>query len=258
MKLNKRQPLKIVASLCFIIFLSSAFANENKLLLDSANDAYSKSDFHKAVKLYSTIINSGQVAPEIYFNLGNAYYKANNIAFAILNYERAIKIYPDNADFNFNLKLANQKIEDKIEAAPQLFLVQWKNGLVDLLTEKEWSVLCIVLIIISLSLFAIYVTTAKRSLKQFSFFGGAILIMLSIIFYFVAQHKFNLTKYSNSAIITSAAITVTGSPNEKGTKLFILHEGTKVIVTQEDVNWSEIKIANGNTGWIKKSELQKI
>ncbi len=230
----------------------------NTILLDSANAAYSKSDFNKAAKLYENILSSGQVASEIYFNLGNAYYKKNNIALAILNYERALKINPDNGDFNFNLKLANQKIEDKIDAVPELFLTQWKNGLVDLMTEKAWSELCIALIVISLILFVIYITVPKRSLKQFGFFGGTTLIILSIITFFIAQHKYDLTKNSSEAIITSPAITVTSSPNEKGTKLFILHEGTKVNVTQEDVNWAEIKIANGNKGWIKKSELQKI
>jgi len=98
----------------------------------------------------------------------------------------------------------------------------------------------------------------KKSLKQFGFFGGTTLTIFSIATFFIAEHKYNTTKNSSEAIIISPAITVTGSPNEKGTKLFILHEGTKVNITQEDVNWAEIKIANGNTGWIKISEVKKI
>lgn len=250
--------LKLFLILLFTILYSFANANTNNLLLDSANSAYSKGDYDKASKLYENILSNGLEAPEVYFNLGNAYYKTNNIAFAILNYERALKLEPDNEDFNFNLKLANQKTEDKIDAAPQLFLSQWKNGLVDLMTEKGWSQLCILLICISLILFAIYITMQKRGLKQFGFFGGTTLVILSIITFFIAQHKYSITKNNTEAIITSPSITVTGSPNEKGTKLFILHAGTKVNVTQEDVSWAEIKIANGNTGWIKTSELQKI
>lgn len=247
----------------FIFFLctflySFAKANESNPLIDSANLAYSKGDFNRATQLYSTILTEGKEAPEIYFNLGNTYYKSNNIAFAILNYERAIKLSPDNEDFIFNLKLATQKTEDKIDAAPQLFLLQWKNGLMNLLTEKGWSQLCILFIILSLILFALFFTLQKRSLKQLGFFGGITLSIISISTFFIAQHKYYQTKNSSAAIITSAAITVTGSPNEKGTKLFILHEGTKVYITQEDVSWVEIKIANGNTGWIKKTEMQKI
>lgn len=250
--------LKLFLILLFTFLYSFADANTNNLLLDSANSAYSKGDYSRASKLYENIISNGQEAPEVYFNLGNVYYKTNNIAFAILNYERALKLEPDNEDFSFNLKLANQKTEDKIDAAPQLFLSQWKNGLVDLMTEKAWSQLCILLICISLILFAIYITMQKRGLKQFGFFGGTTLVILSIITFFIAEYKYSITKNNSEAIITSPSITVTGSPNEKGTKLFILHEGTKVNVTQEDVSWAEIKIANGNTGWIKRSELQKI
>jgi len=279
MKLNKRQYLpnstkerkcaipkgwsvsgkfKIISSLFFIFLFSFAKADENNLVLDSANTAYSAGDFIKAEKLYENILNKGLEAPEIYFNLGNAYYKTNNLAFAILNYERAIKLNPDDENFIFNLKLANQKTEDKIEAAPKLFLLQWKNGLVDLMNEKAWSELCILLIIVSLVLFALFITMQKKSLKQFGFFGGTTLTIFSIATFFIAEHKYNTTKNSSEAIIISPAITVTGSPNEKGTKLFILHEGTKVNITQEDVNWAEIKIANGNTGWIKISEVKKI
>lgn len=256
--LARPDKLKLFLILLFAFLYSFANANTNNLLLDSANSAYSKGDYNKASKLYENIISNGQEASEVYFNLGNSYYKTKNIAFAILNYERALKLDPDNEDFSFNLKLANQKTEDKIDTAPQLFLIQWKNGLVDLMTEKGWSQLCIILICISLLLFAIYITMQNRGLKQFGFFGGTTLVILSIITFFIAQHKYNITKNNSEAIITSPSITVTGSPNEKGTKLFILHEGTKVNVTQEDVSWAEIKIANGNTGWIKKSELQKI
>lgn len=250
--------LKLFVSLIFIVTCSLSNANENYHLLDSANIAYAKGDYKKSVLHYSAILSEGLEAPEVYFNLGNAYYKSNNIAYAILNYERALKLEPDNADINFNLKLANQKTEDKIDAAPQLFLNQWKNSFIDLTSEKGWSQLFIVFVILSLLLFTLYFTIQKRSLKQFGFFGGSSLIILSIILFFVAQHKYNLTKNSSDAIITASSITVTGSPNEKGTKLFILHEGTKVNITQEDVGWTEIKIANGNTGWIKKSELQRI
>ncbi len=240
------------------VLCSFVNANENIALLDSANIAYSKAEYNKAARLYDSIIKSGLEAPEIYFNMGNAYYKSNNIALAILNYERALKLNPGNEDFNFNLKLANQRIEDKIDAAPQLFLTQWKNSIVDLMTEKFWSKLCILLVIASLLLFALFITTQHRGLKQSGFFGGSILIILSVTIFFVARHKYYLTINGTEAIITSPSITVTGSPNEKGTKLFILHEGTKVNITQQDSSWVEIKIANGNTGWIKSYQLERI
>lgn len=243
----------------FLLLISSFSVMEAATpLLDSASAAYSKGEYTKAAKFYETILAGGQEAAEIYFNLGNAYYKSNNIALAILNYERAVKLDPDNEDYIFNLKLANQRIEDKIDSAPQLFLAEWKNGIVSLMTEKGWSQLCIALIILSLALFVLFISAQQRGLKQLGFFGGFVLIILSISAFFIAKHKYYLTLNGKEAIITAPSITVTGSPNEKGTKLFILHEGTKVSVTQEDADWVEIKIANGNTGWVKNSQLEKI
>ncbi|MES2592296.1 MAG: tetratricopeptide repeat protein [Bacteroidota bacterium] len=250
--------LRSIVLLFFVFLCLSVTADENRLMLDSANAAYSKADYNKAVKLYENIIRNGVEASEIYFNLGNSYYKSNNIAFAILNYERAVKMDPDNEDYIFNLKLANQKIEDKIDTAPQLFLTQWKNSLSGLMTETGWSLLCIVLVVVSLVLFGMYITAQNPILKQIGFFGGTILIVLCVSTFFIARNTFLSAKNSNGAIITSSSITVTGSPNEKGTKLFVLHEGIKVNITQEDSAWVEIKIANGNTGWVKKSHLQKI
>ncbi len=247
-----------VGILLFIVLCSFAKADQTSGMLDSANSAYSKGDFQRAITQYEGIRNKGLESAELYFNLGNAYFKTNNIAFAVLNYERAKKISPNDEDIAVNLKLVNQKIEDKIDAAPQLFLTQWKNGLVDLMSEKAWSILCILLITIALILYAIFISFNNRAFKQIGFFGGTIFIVSAIATFFIAQHKYTLTKNNTDAIITSASVTVMGSPNEKGTKLFILHEGTKVDVTQENDGWTEIKIANGNVGWIKGKDVTSI
>lgn len=244
--------------LVFIFICSFAKAGQTNLMLDSANAAYSKGDFSKSIQLYEGVVNKGLESVALYFNLGNAYYKTNNIALAILNYERAKKINPNDDDINVNLKLANQKIEDKIDAAPQLFLTQWKNGIVNLMSEKAWSILCILLVVLALVLFAIFITAGNRNFKQVGFFGGIFFITVALATFFIAEHKYTQTKYSSDAIITSPSVTVMGSPNEKGTKLFILHEGTKVNITQENDGWTEIKIANGNVGWIKGKEATSI
>ncbi|MGQ0829663.1 MAG: tetratricopeptide repeat protein [Bacteroidota bacterium] len=229
--------------------------NDNKATLDSANTAYSKGDYSKAITLYESILSKNVEAPEIYFNLGNAYYKSNTLGLAILNYERAKKLDPQDEDITVNLKLANQKIEDKIEVAPQLFLTEWKNGLVDLMDEKSWSIFCIIVVALSLILLGIYFSSHIINLKRLGFFGGATLFILSIFLFFIARHSYKLSTNSSDGIIISPSVTVVGSPNEKGTKLFILHEGTKVNITQEEESWMEIKIANGNVGWVKKQDI---
>lgn len=248
---------KIIITVLFILtgyLFSFSKVNENNAILDSANNAYSKGNYSKAISLYESI-NEKYEAPELYFNLGNAYYKTNALGLAILNYERAKKLNPHDEDVAVNLKLANQKIEDKIDAAPQLFLTEWKNGIVDLTDEKGWSIFCIIAVTISLILFGIYFSSFRLSLKRFGFFAGIVLLISSIVLFFIAQHSNNLSKNSSEGIIVTPSVTVVGSPNEKSTKLFILHEGTKVNITEDEGAWMEIKIANGNVGWLKKQNI---
>lgn len=248
--------IKKAVFLAFIVFASLGKASENTTL-DSANAEYAKGNYENAVKLYESIIDKGLEAPELYFNLGNAYYRSNNIAYAILNYERAKKLDPDNEDILVNLKLANQKTEDKIDVAPQLFLTEWKDAIVKIMTERAWSIFCIVCITIAFILFSIYVSMQDRMVKQIGFWGGSVLFVVSILLFFIAKDAYNQTKYSRDAIITSATVTATGSPNENGTKLFILHEGTKVSIIQQEDSWTEIRIANGNVGWVNSKSLKQ-
>jgi tetratricopeptide (TPR) repeat protein len=245
-------------TLLFLLCFGFVKAADTKLLFDSANAAYAGGRFEDAVKKYEQILDEGKESSHLYFNLGNAYYKTGNIGLAILNYEKAKQLDPDDEDINENLKLANQQTEDKIEPAPRLFLSQWESSITDLMNEKEWSIFVILCICISLFLFGLYIFGTSKGLKQAGFFGGSILLLLAFGSFFMAKSKYQSTISSNTAVITSASVTVTGSPSEKGTKLFILHEGTKVEITDEEEEWTEIRIANGNVGWLKKTSLQKI
>lgn len=248
----------ILGFLLTLLICKSTFANQSNIIFDSANAAYARGNYEKAIELYESIVDTNLTSSELYFNLGNAHYKSNNIGLAILNYERAKKLNPDDEDLNMNLKFANQKAEDKIDAAPQLFLSEWKNGIIDIFDEKSWSILCILFFACSLFLFGMYIVSHSSGLKKLGFFGACILFIVTVFTFFIAQNKFEMTKNSSDAIVLSGTATVTGSPNEKGTKLFILHEGTKVIVTEEQNEWTEIKIANGNVGWIKSNLIEKI
>jgi tetratricopeptide (TPR) repeat protein len=252
MKLNK------LVALLFLVCSLALKADDNTVAFDSANTAYTKGNYEKSIKLYEGIISKDVESFELYFNLGNAYYKTNNIGLAILNYERAKKLNPNNEDLAFNLKLATQKTEDKIDTAPQLFIAEWENGMADLMSERGWSMLCILFVFLSLIFISGYILSQNNLLKKVGFYGGIILIIVSILTFFTAQHKYNITKNSNEAIITSTSVTANSSPDDKGTKLFILHEGTKVSITQENNDWSEVKIANGNIGWIKTKMLTSI
>ncbi len=251
------------SSNCILLFLCILFSVPIKALdivttYDSANAAYLKKEYAKAILLYETIVQEKKQSPELYFNLGNSYYQSGDFAKAILNYERAKKLNPEDEDIAVNLNFANQKTEDKIEAAPQMFLIEFRNKIVSFLNERSWSILCILFLIAGLSLFAVFISSSRSGLKKAGFYLGASSIVLSIATFFLAQSSYNRIKNHKEAIITSASVTVLGSPSESSTKLFILHKGSKVVIKEENNGWLEVRIANGNVGWVKDTQLEKI
>jgi tetratricopeptide (TPR) repeat protein len=243
----------------YLLFLSASLnAAGNNIAFDSANAAYARMDYKKAIDGYEQILKEKKVSPELYYNLGNAYYKTGDLGHAILNYERAKKRSPDDEDIQVNLSFAMQKTEDKIEAAPALFLQEWKSMVVNAMTERAWSLLCISVLIVSLLLLGFYIVSTGRMLRQISFYSGMALFLVCILVFFLARHKYTLESTSDEAVVLSPSVTVNGSPSEKGTRLFLLHEGTKVTVLEVHDGWSEIRIANGNSGWLKNDQIERI
>jgi tetratricopeptide (TPR) repeat protein len=248
-----------------ILFSLPVCAGENPIALndvniayDSANAAYVKKRYDLAIQYYESIINANQQSPALYFNLGNAYYQTGDYAQAILNYERAKKLAPNDEDIAVNLKFANQKTEDKIEAAPEMFLVGLQKKVVSLLDERSWSLFCIISFVLSLFFIALFIGSGNQFLKKAGFYlaGGAIFVF--IVTFFIAKSSYNSSQNHNEAIIMASSVTVLGSPAESSTKLFILHKGSKVVVKEENNGWLEVRIANGNVGWVKATQVEKI
>ncbi len=241
-----------------ILLTFQANASGYNTVFDSANAAYATKNYGKAIHLYESIVSDGQQSPKLYYNLGNAYYQNGDIAAAILNYERAKRLNPNDEDIKVNLKLANQKTEDKIEPIPEMFLTQLQNKLLQVMNEKQWSMLSIISLIVGLLLFTMFVTVKNNLLKKTGFYGGIVFISCMLVTVFMARASYASDKRHQDAIVTTASVTVLGSPLESSTKLFILHKGSKVRITEEDSDWIEVKIANGNVGWIKKDKVEKI
>jgi tetratricopeptide (TPR) repeat protein len=241
-------------------FINSAFSSntESTVLLDSAAKCYTNGEYQKAADYYQQVLNSGQEAGEVYYNLGNCYFKLNKIGNAILNYEKAKVFLPEDQDIENNLKMANQQIEDKIDVLPKLFLIQWKESFVTIFSESTWSVFCIISFVIALFFFAIFFLSSKAVLKRTGFVGGVTLILISFTIYVIAQQSYQSITTSANGVILSPSITVFSSPSEKGTKLFLLHEGTKMELLQTEDEWTEIRLTNGNVGWIKNNSYLPI
>ena len=239
-----------------IFFAATVFAQGD--LIQKANEHYTKEEFTKAIDGYNQILMAGIESPELYYNLGNAYYKTNQFTLAILNYERAKLLAPDDEDIEFNLLVANQKVVDSIQELPGIFIVRWWNSLINSQTTDNWAVLSIIGFILFLTLVGLYFFAKSGDVKRVSFWAGCFLIVFTIFSWsFAARQKSRLVNHS-FAIVMQPTVTVKSSPSEKGTNLFVIHEGLKVRITDKLGDWVEIRLADGNKGWLLIESIERI
>ena len=247
---------RFIYTILMVLFAASVFAQTDLLL--KANEHYSKEEYKQAIDVYNQILVTSMESPEVYFNLGNAYYKTNQFTLAILNYERAKLLAPDDEDVNFNLLVANQKVVDSIQELPGIFVVRWWNALVNSQSTDTWAIISILSFIVFLVLLGFYFFAKTGDVKRVSFWLGCSLLALTIFTWsFAAKQKSNVVNHS-SAIVMQPTVTVKSSPSEKGTNLFVIHEGLKVKITDKLGDWIEIRLADGNKGWLLAESVERI
>ncbi len=226
--------------------------------IEAANKAYNKEKYDDAIALYNKVLEKGKEASDLYYNIGNCYFRLANYPMAILNFERAKRLNPADADINFNLKIANTKIVDKIETVPQLFFIKWWKQLSNILSYDYWAVVSLLSISLFFIFLFIYLASNSYRIKKTSFVAGISMIFITVFSVNFALKQYNNINAQNQAIIFSPTITVKSSPDEKGIDKFVIHEGTKVIILDELNNWVKIKIANGSNGWVEKETFEII
>jgi tetratricopeptide (TPR) repeat protein len=247
--------LFIIVLMVTVIGLKAQTLQNQKF--EKANYYYNEARYDTAVIIYESILNDGYVSAPLLYNIGNAYFKMREYPMAILNYEKALKIEPDNNDIKQNLAIANALITDKIEPVPEFFLTKlWKN-IGDKLSANEWATLSLVLIGLVLIVLFLYLTARTKGVKKSMFFIGILLIVICLCSIIHASQKHRYMNEHNEAIVMIPTITVKSSPTTSGTDLFVLHEGTKVSVLDKDDSWNKIKIADGSVGWLPSSCITK-
>lgn len=227
-------------------------------LIRNAEAQYNEGNYFEAIENYEQVISLGYDAAEIYYNLGNSYYKLNDFTSAILFYEKARKLDPNDEDIYFNLQLANSRIIDKIEPVPELFYISWWKNLRNLLSVDGWARTALISFLVFLILIAVFLINRRLLLRKISFWSGIIILLISIFAFILAAQKYNRYIAHSEAIIFTPTVTVKSSPSEKSVDLFVIHEGTKVEIRDVIKDWNEIRIANGSIGWVKENTLKRI
>ncbi|MCB0281472.1 MAG: tetratricopeptide repeat protein [Calditrichae bacterium] len=241
----------------FLLFITYSFAAQAEEDFVKANTFYSAGEFSRAIELYEQILSNGFESGEVYYNLGNAYYKTGNIGRARLNYERALFFLEGDEALNQNIELLKLKLVDQVEEPPRLFLSVWWDYILNIFDINTFSkiVLCLFFImLIFLALFMHYRRRGRTRLKRVL----VVAIVLWLFTLIIWGNKIYLFETEKYGIILTSTVTVFAEPSEDTTELFVIHEGTRVKVERKSSNWLEIKLIDGKTGWVTQKNLEII
>lgn len=227
-------------------------------LWDKANTAYINSDFHTAIDVYNQILARGLGSAKLYYNLGNACFKDERLGEAILNYNRALRLAPGNDDIRYNLGVAEAMTKDNIEAIPEFFLASWLRAVRHVMGCTSWSILSLVALLAALGLFLLYLLAQRLPLRKAGFYGTLVAFLLFVVTTWFAAGERHEILDDTQAVVMTASTAVKSSPDKSSTDLFVLHEGTKVTVTDRLDDWCEVVIADGKKGWLERSKIEVI
>lgn len=248
----------IISLIIILIFSQQAFTQEQEEKFRKGAEYFSTTSFEKALDVWTSLYKTGYRSAELNYNIGNAYFKMNNIPGSILYYERASLLKPADEDIKYNLQIARTLVVDRFEEIPELFFVSWFNFMSLVLPSNTWARISIATFILCLIFLSLYFYSSKYRLKVLGFWLALLMVIVSLSSLALTIRNKNLVYFSREAIIFSPLVNGKSSPDNSGTDLFLLHEGTKVTVEDEVGEWFEVRLSDGNKGWIPSNSLEII
>ncbi len=220
-----------------------------------ANVMYEKGMYDKSIHVYEELLKKNGPSATLFYNLGNCYYKTNKLGPSILNYERALLLDGRNEDIKYNLSLTNKRIRDKMDPINQSLVALWWTDFIRLFTVNAWAYLSILFLWLSLTAFIIFRLAGKRDFQKYGFYGLVLMLfvfLISVVSAFARNHYDDTHQF---AIVMSPSSIIKSEPNESSTNMFLIHEGLKVQILGDDNLWTEVKMPDGNVGWLNKEDI---
>lgn len=250
----------------YILFLPLLLLTANLVLAQEERsekfkkgvELYTASNYQEALNEWLDIYNTGYRSAELDYNIGNAYFKLNNVPGAILFFERARLLKPADNNINYNLQISRSLVVDKFEEIPQLFFVRWFDFFSLILSANRWAVISIVSFVLFLVLLSVYIYSSRYRTKVIGFWAALLCLILSASSLAFTARNRALVYNNKQAVIFAPSVNGKSSPDTSGTDLFILHEGSKVSIEDNVGEWCEIKLSDGNKGWVPANSLTKI
>ncbi len=227
-------------------------------IFEEANRIYIEENYQKAVELYESILDSGFESAALYYNLGNAYLQEGMVGMAILNYERALIIDPSDEDAKYNLRIADSRITGTIDPVPRLFFHKWHDSLVGIQSADAWAKTLIVLSFLFSISFAVFLLAGSKLYKKTGFFAALIILLFSLVSFYSAKAQYRRQTERNMAVVVEEYALLRSAPTGRSTELFRIYEGNRLRLTDTIGEWCEVRLPDGNIGWIECSALKVI
>ena len=242
-----------------ILFLSvlASFAQDNKLF-NEGNALYNEGKYAEAIDKYKVILDSGQHSAELYYNMGNAHYKLNNVAESVYYFEKALQLAPGDKEIQNNLAYAQNMTIDAIDVQPEVGFSKLFKSIVNYLDYEVWAKLSIIFMALFVALFLWYYFSSNTGKKRVAFISFIVSLFCFAMTFSLAFQKLEMDKKNNPAIVFAHESSVKNDPNPNGQELFQLHEGTKVQILESFENWDKIKLSDGKIGWIRASDIKPL
>lgn len=250
---------KITVLLGLMFYAFPVLAQQaNMDFFEKANSLYNQGEYQAAIEEYLKISENGEHSSELYYNLGNAYYKLNQIAPSIYYYEKALLLNPDDQDILNNLLYAQNMTVDAIDVMPKTGVDRLVSNVVGVFSHTVWAIGSIVFMVLFVVVFLLYYFSSYHRRKRFYFVSSFCFILIAIGALLGAYKQYSLQNSNTLAIIFAKETSVTSEPNMGSQEIFQLHEGTKVNVLDTMAGWKQIRLADGKIGWLPEGELKVI
>ena len=224
-----------------------------------ADSAYAQERYDDATRIYLELVQSEGESAQIYYNLGNCYYRQDSIARAVLFYERALLLNPADADVRFNLDMARSKTVDRVAIGSEMFFVTTWRSLVLSLSMQHWAQVALASFLLMLIGVAVYLFSPRLRSKKVGFVAAIILLIVCAVANIAAYTQRQHITRRTGAVIMAPSVVVKSTPSTSGTDLFILHEGTRVDIVDDTMrDWLEVRLSDGKQGWLQRAEIEVI
>jgi tetratricopeptide (TPR) repeat protein len=250
--------LTLISALCLGLLAGGTVAGQDAFF-DEGNQRYQDGDFDGALASYARILEAGLESGDLYYNLGNTYFKRGEIGPAILYYERARRLMPGDDDLLANLDLARQQTADEITPLPEFWLfraVRWWVGLLGL-TALAW-VVALAYLTATTAVILVVLTPGTRIAmwaRRATIVAAAVTIVFGVN---LAVRELGIGAAQEAVVMATEADVQSAPSDDSALRIFAVHEGAKVRMGRRSDEWVEIVLEDGTVGWVAAQQLEPI